>query len=48
MTAVRVWVKSEDYWGVFFEMNEKVYNTFEKEGLSIPYPQMDVHVHKNN
>lgn len=45
--AVRAWVKSADYWGVFFDMNEKVYNTFDKEGLNIPYPQMDVHVHKN-
>ena len=44
--AVRAWVKSEDYWGVFFDMNEKVYNTIDKEGLNIPYPQMDVHVHK--
>ncbi len=44
--AVRAWVKAEDYWGVFFDMNEKVYNTFNKEELSIPYPQMDVHVHK--
>ena len=45
--AVRAWVKAEDYWGVFFDMNEKVYNTFNKEGISIPFPQMDVHVHKN-
>ena len=45
--AVRAWVKAEDYWGVFFDMNEKVYNTFDKEGLNIPYPQMDVHLHKN-
>lgn len=45
--AVRAWVKAEDYWGVFFDMNEKVYNTFDKGGLNIPYPQMDVHVHKN-
>ena len=43
--AVRVWVKSGDYWGVFFDMNEKVYNEFAKEGLNIPFPQMDVHVH---
>ena len=43
--VVRAWVKTEDYWNVFFEMNEKVYETFEKEGLSIPFPQMDVHVH---
>lgn len=46
--AVRAWVKAEDYWGVFFDMNEKVYNTFDKEGLNIPYPQMDVHLHKND
>jgi len=45
--AVRAWVNAEDYWGVFFDMNEKVYNTFNKEDLNIPYPQMDVHVHKN-
>ena len=46
--AVRAWVKAEDYWGVFFDMNEKVYNTFDKEGLNIPYPQMDVHLYKND
>lgn len=46
--TVRAWVKSEDYWAVFFDMNEKVYNTFEKEGLSIPFPQMDIHLHNNN
>jgi len=45
--AVRAWVKADDYWGVFFDMNENVYKTFDKEGLNIPYPQMDVHVHKN-
>lgn len=46
--TVRAWVKSADYWGVFFDMNENVYKTFNKEGLNIPYPQMDVHVHKND
>jgi small conductance mechanosensitive channel len=45
--AVRVWVEAADYWGVFFDMNENVYKTFDKEGLNIPYPQMDVHVHKD-
>lgn len=44
--VLRAWVKSENYWGVFFDMNENVYNTFNKENLNIPYPQMDVHVHK--
>ncbi len=46
--AVRAWVNAPDYWGVFFDMNEKVYKTFSQEGLNIPFPQMDVHVHKNN
>ncbi|MFY0605123.1 MAG: mechanosensitive ion channel [Cyclobacteriaceae bacterium] len=44
--VVRVWTKSGDYWGVYFDMNEKVYKGFGKEGLNIPYPQMDVHVHQ--
>lgn len=42
----RVWVAGADYWGVFFEMNEKVYNAFNKEGINIPFPQMDVHIAK--
>jgi small conductance mechanosensitive channel len=46
--AVRAWVNSADYWGVFFDMNKNVYNTFNKEGISIPYPQMDVHVNQVN
>jgi len=44
--AVRAWVEAENYWGVYFDMNKKVYEIFDKEGLNIPYPQMDVHVHK--
>ena len=42
--AVRVWVDAADYWPVFFAMNERVYKTFAQEGLSIPFPQMDVHL----
>lgn len=45
--TVRVWVNSADYWGVFFDMNENVYKTFNTEGLNIPYPQMDVHLQKD-
>jgi len=45
--AVRAWVNAADYWGVFFDMKENVYKTFTKEGLNIPFPQMDVHVHKD-
>ena len=40
--TVRVWVKSADYWNVFFGMNKEVYATFNKEGINIPYPQMVV------
>ena len=44
--TVRAWVKAEDYWGVFFDMNENIYKTFNKEGINIPYPQMDIHLQK--
>jgi len=44
--VVRAWVKAGDYWAVFFDMNEKVYKTFASENLTIPFPQMDVHVHE--
>jgi len=43
--TVRVWVNATDYWGVFFDTNEKVYDEFNAGGINIPYPQMDVHVH---
>jgi small conductance mechanosensitive channel len=44
--VVRAWVQSPDYWAVFFDMNEKIYDTFANEGLNIPFPQMDVHLHQ--
>ncbi|MFT7054374.1 MAG: small conductance mechanosensitive channel [Psychromonas sp.] len=44
--AVRAWVNAPDYFPVFWAMNENVYKTFSKEGLNIPFPQMDVHLHK--
>lgn len=42
--TVRARVKPEDYWAVFFRMNELVYKTFPKEGLNFPFPQVDVHM----
>lgn len=42
--TVRVRVKPEDYWAVYFRMNELVYKTFPQEGLNFPFPQMDVHM----
>ncbi|MBW6534365.1 MAG: mechanosensitive ion channel [Mariniphaga sp.] len=44
--VVRAWAEASDYWAIFFDMHEKVYKIFAKEGLNIPFPQMDVHVHK--
>ncbi|MBT0585502.1 mechanosensitive ion channel family protein [Alteromonas oceanisediminis] len=44
--VVRPWVNSSDYWGVKFDFTEAVKLRFDKEGISIPFPQMDVHVHK--
>ncbi|MFT4758548.1 MAG: small conductance mechanosensitive channel [Paraglaciecola sp.] len=41
--ATRPFVKSEHYWDTFFYMQENVKKAFDKEGISIPFPQMDVH-----
>ena len=46
--AVRAWVDSADYWGLFFDMQEKVKLAFDENGISIPFPQTDVHLHKVN
>lgn len=45
--SCRVWVKNDDYFGVLFDINERVYNEFGGAGLSIPFPQMDVHLAKD-
>ncbi len=45
--TVRAWVKAADYWDVYFEMNEKFYKNADKHNLSIPFPQMDVHLDKD-
>lgn len=44
--VVRVWAEAANYWAIYFDMHEKVYKAFDKEGLNIPFPQMDVHVRK--
>lgn len=47
--TVRLWCKTPDYWEVYFYMNEKIYEAFENtDGLSIPFPQVDVHMDKVN
>ena len=44
--TTRVWVKTEDYWNVFFSMNESVYEALSEGGINIPFPQLDVHMQK--
>ncbi|MBP3713976.1 MAG: mechanosensitive ion channel [Phocaeicola sp.] len=40
---IRVWVKTDDYWAVNFQMNKDIYETFNKEGIEFPFPQLTVH-----
>ncbi len=44
--TTRVWTKASDYWNVFFFMNETVKKEFDKKGISIPFPQTDIHLFK--
>lgn len=44
--TVRAWCKTEDYWDVNFDLVETVKKEFDANGISIPYPQMDVHISK--
>ncbi len=45
--TVRPWVKTSDYWGVKFDLTEAIKKHFDKEGISFPYPQQDVHIHND-
>lgn len=40
----RAWVRTADYWNVFYEYNELIYETLPKHGIHFPFPQLDVHV----
>lgn len=42
--TVRAWVSSADYWKVFFAVNEAIYKTLPEQGISFPFPQLDVHI----
>ncbi|MBT8068676.1 MAG: mechanosensitive ion channel [Gammaproteobacteria bacterium] len=44
--VVRPWVKTSDYWSVMFDMTEAIKKRFDKEGISFPFPQQDVHLYK--
>ncbi len=45
--VARPWVKADDYWNVWFDTTEKVKKAFDAEGISIPFPQRDVHVYQH-
>jgi small conductance mechanosensitive channel len=42
--VVRPWVKAEDYWGVYFDITQKIKLALDQNGISIPYPQRDIHM----
>lgn len=46
--AVRPWVSTSDYWDVFFALQERIKKRFDEEGISIPFPQHDVHLHRED
>ena len=41
--VARVWVNSGDYWGVYFDINKAIYETFNEKGINFPFPQLTVH-----
>ena len=45
--VVRPWVKAADYWNVYFDTTESIKKHFDSEGISIPFPQQDVHLYQN-
>jgi small conductance mechanosensitive channel len=44
---VRPWTKADDYWSFLFDTTEKVKKRFDNEGISIPYPQQDIHLYQH-
>ena len=45
--AMRVWTSTSDYWDVNFSLHEKVKNHFDREKITIPYPQRDLHIYQH-
>lgn len=41
--ALRVWTKASDYWDVFFDLNERIYTEYNKQGIKFPFPQLQIH-----
>ncbi len=46
--VVRPWVNTADYWDVYFHLTEQIKKRFDREGISIPFPQRDVHVYQHS
>lgn len=42
--TVRVWVRADKYWSVFYDVNEKIYRILPENGIEFPFPQLDVHI----
>ena len=40
---VRVWVKTSDYWAVYYEINRSIYETYNEKGINFPFPQLTIH-----
>ena len=45
--TIRLWVAASDYWGVYFDTIEKIYNELPKNGINFPFPQLDVNIKQN-
>ena len=45
--VVRPWVKTDDYWDVYWDVTETVKKRFDEEGITIPFPQRDVHIYNH-
>lgn len=45
--VARAWTNNSDYWGLYYDINKKIYDEFPKSGLNFPFPQMDVHILKD-
>ena len=44
--TLRVWVKTEDYWDVYFALTQRVKDVFDEQGIAMTYPHLNVHLDK--
>lgn len=44
--SVRSWIKMDDYWGTYFDLQKKLKEAYDEAGLEMPYPQTDIHLHE--